>query len=646
MITHAPPAHYLLAGTIDDLMSYIGDSKLVGFDFETSPNPSYRDDDKAALDPARAHVVGFSVSVKPNTGMYVSVRHMSGINVDEEKAWKFLRGFLSDPSITKVVHNLVFESSIAYAKGIVIQPPVYDTMCASQMTLKSTYAFRTLWDSGLKTLANEIFDVPLPTFSDVTSGCYFDELDSADPETIRYACADADFALRLYHVFNGRFDQYLPAHRRIVEEIESPTAVYLGIMKCNGIPVDVPLMQQRMAEANAELLRLHDEIQAIVGDINIGANCSTNAFKDYVFQTLELPALKRTESNQESIDDMAMVLLKEYCDEHRPELSRLFTLVQDYRRWGKIKTTYIDGYLKYINPVTHRLHPEMFALSTETGRMNCRNPNVQNMPRKGTDPIGVRNFIKAPESHVILSLDYSQVELRVGTFYCRGSMMMETYQNNGDIHAATTSVIFGVSYDEAIDKHNENYKERRSIAKNVNFGTFYGLYPKGLQRTLKFKAGIDKTLEDCEDILSNLKQGYKSLVEWQETTKTIARRRMYTETWLGRRRYLPGIISDNWSKRSFAERCALNTPIRGTAADTIKLAIARILKGLGARPWLKPILQIHDELVFVIPESKLSEAVAYVRSCMEMTPFPEFDVPLIAEASVGVSFGEMKELED
>lgn len=646
IITHAPPAHYMLAGTIDDLKAYIGDSKLIGIDFETAPDPPYRDDDKAALDPARAHVVGFSVSVESNSGMYVPIHHRSGTNIEEKEAWEFLRDLLNDSSITKVVHNLVFESSMAYAKGIVIQPPVYDTMCASQMTLKSTYEFRTLRDSGLKNLANEIFAVPLPTFTDVTSGCFFDELDSTDPETIRYACADADFALRLYHVFNGWFDQYLPAHRRIVEEIESPTAVYLGIMKYNGIPVDIPLMQQRMAEANAELSRLHDEIQAIVGNINIGANCSTQAFKGYLFQTLQLPVLKRTESNQESIDDMAMVLLKEYCDEQRPELSRLFTLVQDYRRWGKIKTTYIDGYLKYINPVTRRLHPEMFTLSTETGRMNCRNPNVQNMPRKGTDPIGVRNFIKAPEGHVILSLDYSQVELRVGTFYCRDSMMMETYQKNGDIHAATTSVIFGISYDEATDKHNENYKERRSIAKNVNFGTFYGLYPKGLQRTLKFKAGIDKSLGDCEDILSNLKRGYKRLVEWQETTKTVARHRMYTETWLGRRRYLPDIISNDWSKHSFAERCALNTPIQGTAADTIKLAIFRILKGLGARPWLKPILQIHDELVFIIPESRLSEAVEYVRGCMELAPFPEFDVPLIAEAAAGKSFGEMKELED
>ena len=356
--------------------------------------------------------------------------------------------------------------------------------------------------------------------------------------------------------------------------------------------------------------------------------------------------MKTTETNREAADDMTMTLLKEWCDTNRPELSGLFSLVQEYRKWGKIKSTYIDGYLKYLNPVTGCIHPELFALSTDTGRMNCRNPNAQNMPRKTKDPIGVRNFIKAPEGCLILSLDFSQIELRVGAFYCRDERMLDTYRKNGDIHAATTSVIFGVSYEEALDKHSENYKEHRTIAKNVNFGTFYGLFPRGLQKTLKFKAGVEKSVSECEEILFNLKHGYKGLTAWQEETKAEAARRMYSETWLGRRRYLPGITSDNWGQKSFAERCALNTPIQGTAADILKLAITRILAGLPEREWLKPILQIHDELTFIIPEDRLSEAVAFIRACMEEKPFPEFDLPLIAEASAGPTFGMMEELED
>ena len=637
---------YKCVTTVDGINDYIGGSRIVAFDFETAPDDPYREEDKAALDPARAHIVGCSFSVKEGTGIYVPIAHRIGTNIDKDAFFAFLTAFLINTTTIKIAHNIAFESSMAYARGIVIQDPVYDTICASQMSLKSIYEFRKLNESGLKRLAEELFGEPLPSFSSVTDGKHFDELDAQDEETIRYGSADSDFTLRLYHKFNDWFDRYLPKHRYIVEEIESPTAVYLGIMKTNGIPVNLPLMQERKAEAENEMECIRKEIEFIIGDVNIGANCSTQAFKNYLYKDLGLPILKTTETNREAADDMTMTLLKEWCDANRPELSGLFTLVQEYRKWGKIKSTYIDGYLKYLNPVTGCIHPELFALSTDTGRMNCRNPNAQNMPRKTNDPIGVRNFIKAPKGCLILSLDFSQIELRVGAFYCRDEVMMDTYCKNGDIHAATTSVIFGVSYEEAQDKHSENYKEHRTIAKNVNFGTFYGLFPRGLQKTLKFKAGVEKSVSECEEILFNLKHGYKGLTAWQEETKAEAARRMYSETWLGRRRYLPGIASDNWGQKSFAERCSLNTPIQGTAADILKLAITRILAGLPEREWLKPILQIHDELTFIIPEDRLSEAVAFIRSCMEEKPFPEFDLPLIAEASAGPTFGMMEELED
>lgn len=637
---------YKCVTTVDGIRDYIGGSRIAAFDFETAPDDPYREEEKAALDPARAHIVGCSFSVKEGTGIYVPIAHRIGTNIDRDAFFAFLTAFLMNTTTIKIAHNIAFESSMAYARGIVIQAPVYDTICASQMSLKSIYEFRKLNESGLKRLAEELFGEPLPSFASVTDGKHFDELDAQDEETVRYGSADSDFALRLYHKFNDWFDRYLPKHRYIVEEIESPTAVYLGIMKTNGIPVNLPLMQERKAEAENEMERIRKEIEFIIGDVNIGANCSTQAFKNYLYKDLELPILKTTETNREAADDMTMTLLKEWCDANRPELSGLFTLVQEYRKWGKIKSTYIDGYLKYLNPVTGCIHPELFALSTDTGRMNCRNPNAQNMPRKTNDPIGVRNFIKAPGGCLILSLDFSQIELRVGAFYCRDEVMMDTYRKNGDIHAATTSVIFGVSYEEAQDKHSENYKEHRTIAKNVNFGTFYGLFPRGLQKTLKFKAGVEKSVSECEEILFNLKNGYKGLTAWQEETKAEAARRMYSETWLGRRRYLPGITSDNWGQKSFAERCSLNTPIQGTAADILKLAITRILAGLPEREWLKPILQIHDELTFIIPEDRLSETVAFIRSCMEEKPFPEFDLPLIAEASAGPTFGMMEELED
>lgn len=223
--------------------------------------------------------------------------------------------------------------------------------------------------------------------------------------------------------------------------------------------------------------------------------------------------------------------------------------------------------------------------------------------------------------------------------------MLQTYRNNGDIHAQTTSVIFNIPFNQAVDKNAPHYKERRTIAKNCNFGVFYGLFPRGLQRTLKFKAGLDKSLEDCTKIIANLKAGYKGLETWQRKVKTSASIRGYSETYLGRRRYLPNINSADWGKKSFAQRCALNTPIQGTAADILKIAITKILKGLNERMWLRPILQVHDELVFELPTERINEAVNFIKKCMEQQPFPDFDVPLVAEGAVGKTFGTLKDLE-
>ena len=391
---------------------------------------------------------------------------------------------------------------------------------------------------------------------------------------------------------------------------------------------------------------LRKEIDSITGGVNIGANASTSAFKQYLYRDLGLPVLKTTEKKQEAADDAAMQMLKEYCTRHRPELVRLFDAVQEYRKWGKLKSTYIDGYLNHVNAATGRIHPDLMPLGTETGRFAARSPNMQNCPRKTNDPIGIRNFIVADDGKVLMSLDFSQIELRVGAFYCRDPKMLETYRSGGDIHAQTTSVIFHVPFEEAVDKNAPDYKERRTIAKNCNFGVFYGLFPNGLQTTLRFKAGLDTPIETCQEIIRNLKAGYSGLTVWQEETKKRAEKNAYAETWLGRRRYLPGILSKDWGKHSFAERCALNTPVQGTAADILKAACGRIVAGLPERLWLKPLLQIHDELVFELPEDKLQEAMLFVKACMEEQPYPEFDVPIVAEAAAGRRFGTMTEWED
>ncbi|MCD8098059.1 MAG: bifunctional 3'-5' exonuclease/DNA polymerase [Lachnospiraceae bacterium] len=637
--------NYRSVTTVTEIKEYIGNAKVIAFDYETAPDIDFREEERAALDPVKSHIVGCSYSVEEGTAIYVPIAHLTGENVDPTEFWKFQEEFLTDPTVIKIAHNLSFESVMSYHLGIVIQPPVYDTIVACQLTMKSKWEFRKLSESGLKRMSTEQFGVEMPSFTEVTNGRHFDEMNPQDWETVRYGCADSDMTLRLYNKCNNWFDRYLPQHRKLVEDIESPTAVFLGLMKHNGVPVNRELMEERKTEAEEKIAQIKAEIEEMCSGVAIGSNCSTNAFKLHLYKTLGLPVVKTTETNREAADDQAMQMLKEWCDKNKPELSHLFELVQEYRKWGKLKSTYIDGYLKYINSVTGRIHPDFFSLSTDTGRMNCRNPNIQNCPRATNDPIGVRSFIKAPEGCKLISNDFSQIELRVGAFYCRDEKMLWTYRNGGDIHAQTTSVIFGVTYEQAEDKHFPGYKEHRTIAKNVNFGTFYGLFPRGLQKTLKFKAGVDRSFEECAEIIDNLKAGYPGLTKWQEETKAHAAKVCYSETWLGRRRYLPGILSDDWGKKSFAERCALNTPIQGTAADILKAACGRIIKGLPQRPWLQPILQIHDELVFIVPEDKVQEAEDFIKKCMEVQPYPDFDVPIVSEGSCGSDFGHMEELD-
>ena len=640
--------NYKCVTAISDIKKFLDNDKPVAFDFETAPDELYRREEKAALDAHKSHIVGISFSVEEGKAIYVPLAHKSGDNADnQEELWSFLKAAVfENKNRVKIAHNLAFEAMFLYAKGIIVQQPCYDTIAAAQLTLKAPYEYRTLHDSGLKLLAIQFYGADMPSFEKVTNGRHFDEMNPQDYETIRYACADSDYTLRLYYRFNAWFDNYLPQHRVIVEQLESPTAVYCGMMKYNGVPMDKELMQQKNEEATSKIDGIRIEIDSITGGVDIGANASTAAFKKYLYTTLGLPVMKMTEKNQQAANDAAMQMLKEWCENNKPEYVKLFELVQDYRKWGKLKSTYIDGYLSHINEATGCIHPEFMPLGTETGRFAVRNPNLQTCPRKTNDPIGVRNFIKASEGSVLMSLDFSQIELRVGAFYCRDEKMLETYRNGGDIHAQTTSVIFNVPFEAAVDKNAPDYKEHRTIAKNCNFGVFYGLFPKGLQQTLKFKAGLDTSLDRCKEIIRNLKAGYPGLTKWQNATKKRAQVTCYAETWLGRRRYLVGMLSQDWGKHSFAERCALNTPIQGTAADILKAACGRIVEGLPERMWLRPLLQIHDELVFELPEDKVEEAMLFVKSCMEQQPYPEFDVPIVAEAEVGSRFGKMKEWED
>lgn len=635
--------NYRCETNLQEIEKYLRGAGVVAFDFETAPLPAYREDEKAALDAHRSHIVGVSLSVAEGSAVYVPLRHLRGPNADPVQIIPFLRDALwMNPAVIKIAHNLSFEAMFLYALGVVVQPPCYDTIAAAQMTLKTTFEFRALSDSGLKKLVPELLGDELPTFEDVTEGRFFDELASDDPDTVRYACADSDYALRLYRRFNEWFDAYLPRHRWIVENIESPTAVYCGLMKYNGLLMDETAMIRKQGECAARLLELREKIHAMTGDVEIGANAGTQAFKDYLFKTLGLPVLKTTAKNAEAADDQTMVMLAEWCADHRPELVPLFELVQEYRKWSKLKTTYIDGYLRFINPVTGRIHPDLLPLATETGRFACRRPNLQNQCQPGNDYVGVRNFIVSPEGWLLMEADYSQVELRIVAYLSQDAVMLDAYKNGEDIHSITTSAVFGISREEAADKHHSEYKHRRTVAKGTMFGILYGIGAKGLSVNLKASAGVRASVEQCEQYIAGIKARYTNLATWQQYAKETARRRQYAQTALGRRRYLPGIRSQDFRRRASSERMAMNTPVQGLAADCLKLAMGRLVKTLADKPYIRPVMTVHDSLVFEVRADHVDEAAALVKGCMEALPPLENFMPLVAEVAVGERYGELE----
>lgn len=398
-------SEYKLAKSTDEVRNYLKNADIISFDFETAPNDEYREETMAAIDPHKSHIVGVSFSVKAGTGIYAPIAHKNtSLNIDMFK----LLDEIAKSSAVKVAHNLAFETMFLYANGILIKPPVYDTLLAAMMTMKSKTEFRTLSDSGLKTLVPQLLKVELPKFEEVTAGKHFDELNPEDAETIHYACADSDYALQLYKLFNSWFDNNLPKHRKIIENIESPTAVFVGIMKYHGVKVDKALMYEKQFEAEEKINEIRKKIHKFTGtEIDLGANASTDAFKNYLYEDLKLPVMKTTAKYQAAADEESLILLKDWCDKNKPDILPFLNLIHNYRKWNKIKSTYIDGFLNAVSSATGCIHTSFFQLGTDTGRFASRNPNLQNMPRKDNDPIGIRNFLIPNEGHVFIDFDFS-----------------------------------------------------------------------------------------------------------------------------------------------------------------------------------------------------------------------------------------------
>lgn len=637
--------NYRILTDLDEIKKELAGTEPVAFDFETAPDDPYREEPRAALDAHKAHIVGCSFSTKESDAFYVPVAHRAGKNTpDSEAFWQIARcAVFMNPHRVKIAHNLAFEAMFLYKMGIIVQEPCYDTIAASQLTLKAQMEFRNLHDSGLKLLATQLFQADMPSFEAVTGGRHFDKMDPDAWETTRYACADSDYTLRLYYKFHTWFDRYLPSHRWITEHLESPTAVYVGMMKYNGILMDQPMMASKQSLCEENIAKYCKKIDTLTGGIGIGSNASTKAFRDWLYATQKIPVLNRTEKGMPAMDDEAMILLKEWCEKNKPELTDLFDNVIEYRKWAKLKTTYLDGYTRAINPVTGRIHPDLMPLKTATGRFACSNPNLQNQVAAGDDPIGVRNFMIAPEGWSLLECDYSQAEIRLVAYLSQDQVLLDAYRHGEDVHAITTSAVYRIPLEEAKDKSRPDYKHRRTVAKGTMFGIMYGIAGKGLSRNLHTNAGVVVTPEECNSYIDGILDKYSAMASWQIETKRSAYNNMFVETALGRRRYLPNIRSRDRGLKISAERMSINTPVQGLGADCLKLSMATLVAALKDKDYIRPVLTVHDSLVFEVRDDRIEEATAIVLECMQFPPpLPNF-MPLIAEAAHGKRYGQLRE---
>lgn len=608
---------------LNELKAYIGNSKTIAFDFKTAPIADYQHIAKASLNANTANIVGVGFSVKVGTGVYISLNHADK-NANFDEIISYLARLMADSYIVKIAHNLAFKSMFLYKHGITMQQPLYDTVVAHQMALKTEHTFNTLNDSELTTLAGE----------------YFGELIPTNIKTVECACANADYTLRLYHRLNKWFRQNLPKHRYIAEKIESPVAGYTGIMRFNGILVDKDLMVTKQREADIKIAQLKNALINIVGsDIHIGASASTEALKYYIFNTLGLPMLKPKEKGRATLDDESLMLLAEWCGKNRPELEELFILIKQYRQWGNLKSTFIDGYIKRINIATGRIYPNLMQLGAKSGRFSCSEPNLQNI--SNNLPVNIRDFIVAPAGHSIIECDYNQIEARLAAYLSQDKVLLDIYAKDLDLHAMTTAAIYKITTQEASDKSNLLYKKRRTVAKATFFGFLYGISDSGLSRNLK-TAGINSSISECNQFLRNLANSYKILSEWQKSTVKIAKNRLYSETALGRRCYCPDINSPTHKLRGNAERSALNHSVQGLAADLLKQSMSRLMSVISDNPHIKPIFTIHDSLIFYVPDERLDSSIDLIKDAMEKPlPIDSFNIPIVVDVSAGKTYGTM-----
>ena len=581
------------------------------------------DTETTSIDPLRADLVGISIAITPGSGYYLPFGHTrpgelalddAGVNLPPLSSPELrpLVELLEDPTIEKIGQNLKYDILVLRRAGVALRGITFDTMIASYLIDPGRR------EHGMDSLALQYLDYRTITYEELCgkgksqipiSECPLDRV-------VEYAGEDADIPLRLREIFQPDLERF--ALDRLFTTIEMPLVPVLAEMEWAGIRIDTEFFAALSRRLERELELIREEIyKEAGGEFNIS---STPQLREILFDRLGLPVLKRTKTGP-STD--ASVLEELAAQGHR-----LPVLLLEYRQLDKLKGTYVDALPQLVNPETGRLHTSFNQTVAATGRLSSSDPNLQNIPVRTELGAEIRKGFIPEAGSVFLAADYSQIELRILAHLSGDPTFVEAFRRGEDIHRQTAAQVFGVALEDVTPT-------MRDAAKTINFATIYGIGPFALAQKL------GTSVAEARSFISAYFERFPGVRRYLDEQIEQARQVGYVETLSGRRRYIPEIKSDNFNIRQFGERAATNAPVQGTAADIIKLAMIEIHRALAERvPSAKMLLQVHDELVFEVPEAEVETTRELVVEIME-NAF-RLDVPLVVETGVGRNWYECK----
>ena len=572
------------------------------------------DTETDALDAMKAGLVGLAFATRPRHGWYVPLAHNylgAPAQLPLALVVERLKPLLQDPARPKVGQHIKYDINVLARHGIELRGVAYDTMLESYVLDAAGNRH------DMDTLAEKYLNHRTISFQDVAGKgkgqITFNQVpvDAA----AEYSAEDTDVTLRLHHTLYPRL-QETPSLLKVFQTIEMPLLPVLARVEFDGVKVDAALLKRISTELAARM----DELQAEAwkqagGEFNLG---SPKQLQAILFDALKLPVLAKTPKGDPSTGED---VLEELAAQHP-----LPRLILDWRGVQKLRSTYADSLPQEINPKTGRIHTSYHQAVAATGRLSSQDPNLQNIPVRTAEGRRIRQAFVAEAGNALLSIDYSQIELRLMAHFSGDARLQDAFARGLDIHQATAAEVFNLPLEQAVG-------EQRRAAKAINFGLIYGMSAFGLARQL----GIPRN--EAQDYIDRFFARYPGVKNFMDGTRQQARTRGYVETLYGRRLYLPNINSRNAAQRQYAERTAINAPLQGTAADLIKLAMIDVAGWIRQHaPQLRMIMQVHDELVFEGPAAQLKELAPRIAD--RMCRVASLAVPLVADWGVGANWDQ------